>query len=331
MSKLDCIVLGRIAVDINPIDMSQSFAECHAFGKYVGGSAANTAIGLARLGTKTGFFGKISQDSLGHFCMDYMKDAGVDMSHVTYAEEGRLLGLAFTETLNGRTNLMMYRDANTADLLITPEDIDEEYLAEARCLVVSGTALSASPSRDAVFRALELAQKHDVKVVFDIDYRPQVWKSKEEISEMYMKAAEYAHIILGSKEEYDLMDANYKTNMDDRETADFWFARKAETIVIKHGMEGSMGYTKDGDVYKVNIIPVHAVKSTGGGDAYASSFLWSYLKGNDLKYCLELATASASIAVGKAYCSDALPNETTLTQFLEDSRAKYGDPVTKLQ
>ena len=115
--KLDCIPVGRLAIDINPADMTESFAECLHFKKYVGGSPANTAVGLAKLGARAGFIGKVSSDSLGDFAVDYVKNLGVDVTNVSRAPKEVPIGLAFTETLNGKTNLMMYRNSQVADLL----------------------------------------------------------------------------------------------------------------------------------------------------------------------------------------------------------------------
>ena len=68
--KLDCIPVGRLAIDLNTPTMRESFAESPSVNRYVGGSPANTAVGLAKLGCRTGFIGKISSDSLGDFVLN---------------------------------------------------------------------------------------------------------------------------------------------------------------------------------------------------------------------------------------------------------------------
>ena len=145
----DVILLGRIALDINPADFSKSFIDNTEFQKFVGGSAANTGVGLAKMGMKVGFISCVSDDSLGDYVLHFLNQYGIDTSKVSRAPKGVMLGLAFSEILpGGKTNLMMYRDENVADLHLTPDDVDENYIASAKCLVVSGTALSASPSRE---------------------------------------------------------------------------------------------------------------------------------------------------------------------------------------
>ena len=178
MSKpLDFIPIGRIAIDFNPTDMYMPLSESSNFNKYVGGSPANIAVGLARLGCKVGFCGCVSNDQFGDFVVNYFEKEGIDTSHVTRAKNGECIGLTFTEILSKeKSSILMYRD-NVADFCIAPEDIDEKYIASAKAIVISGTALAQSPSREACLKAMMLAKKNNVRIVFDIDYREYTWKS----------------------------------------------------------------------------------------------------------------------------------------------------------
>ena len=320
---LDVILFGRIALDINPGDFGKSFSENQVFHKYVGGSAANTGVGLAKMGCKVGFIACVSNDSLGSFALQYLQSQGIDTSHVVRAKNGEMLGLAFSEILpDGKTNLMMYRDRHVADLQITAEDVDEAYIASAKCLIISGTALSASPSREAAFKAIMLAKKHNTRVIFDIDYRPQVWRSKSEISVYYTLAAREADIIMGSREEYDLTDSIIAEGNTDDVTAARWFAEGAKLLIIKHGSEGSNVFVEDGSRYKVRPFRIQFLKATGGGDAYASAFISALLKGKSVPKCAERGTASASLAVAATNCSEALPTEAELLAFIAQRRAE---------
>lgn len=322
---LDVILLGRIALDFNPADFGKSFADTENFHKFVGGSAANTAVGLAKMGCKVGFFSCVSNDGLGDYVLQYMKRLGVDVSHVARADAP--LGLSFVEILpDGKTNLMMHRSAQCADLQLCMDDIDEAYIASAKYLLVSGTALSASPSREAALKAIVLAKKVGTKIIFDIDYRPQVWKSKDEISLYYTMAAREAFLIMGSREEFNLTDALYMPEADDRATADRWFGERAELLIIKHGSKGSYVYCKGGKTYRVHPFKINFLKATGGGDAYSSAFVAAMLKDHPIPACAEWGTASASLAVSADNCSDALPDEATLTAFIE-SRHAQGETV----
>ena len=153
--KYDIILMGRVAIDFNPIDYYKTLAESETFKKYVGGSPANIAVGMARLGKKIGFIGKVSDDRFGDYVVEYFKNEGIDVSNITRCKNGESLGLTFTEILSKEeSSILMYRNG-VADLMLDVDDIDEEYIKQAKCLLISGTALAQSPSREAVLKAFK--------------------------------------------------------------------------------------------------------------------------------------------------------------------------------
>ncbi|HBT91060.1 MAG TPA: 5-dehydro-2-deoxygluconokinase, partial [Ruminococcaceae bacterium] len=253
--KFDLTLLGRVAIDFNPVDYFKTLAESTTFKKYVGGSPANIAVGLSRLGKKCGFFARVSDDRFGDYVTEYLQKEGVDTSRIRRCEHGEKLGLTFTEILTQQeSSILMYRD-QIADLQLCVDDIDEEYIRQSRALLVSGTALAESPSREAALKALFLAKKTGTPVIFDIDYRPYNWKSKDEIGIYYGIAAGQADVILGSRDEYDLAEQLIRPGMKDRESAAYWHGRGAKIVVIKHGKQGSTAYTNDGRSFTIKPFP----------------------------------------------------------------------------
>ena len=191
---LDVIPIGRVAIDFNPTDMNRPLSESCNFNKYVGGSPANIAVGLARLGKKVGFIGKVSDDQHGDYVVDYFKKDGIDTSNIFRAQNGEKLGLTFTEIKSpSESSILMYRDG-VADLMLHPSEVSEEYIKSAKAIVISGTALAQSPSREAALKAMMLAKKNNVVVIFDIDYRAYTWKNADEISIYYSMVARNADI-----------------------------------------------------------------------------------------------------------------------------------------
>ncbi len=326
---LDLIALGRVAIDFNPLDYFKPLSESKEYRKYLGGSPANVAVGLARLGGKAGFIGKVSDDRFGDYVTEFFAKEGIDISHITRAEHGEKLGLTFTEILSPtESSILMYRDG-VADLMLEPQDVDEEYIASAKALLVSGTALAQSPSREAALKAILLAKKCGTRVIFDIDYRPYNWKSKEEISVYYTAAAEKADVIMGSREEYDLTESIYMPGATDEQTAAYWTGRGAKIVIIKHGKEGSTAHTCDGKKYDIKPFPVKAFKSFGGGDGYGSAFLAALFAGRDIIDCLEMGSASASMLVAAHGCSEFMPTMAELEKFIAEEKKTYGDMVAR--
>lgn len=222
----------------------------------------------------------------------------------------------------------MYRDG-VADLSLDPKDVDEEYIASAKALLISGTALAQSPSREACLKAMQLAQKAGTRIIFDIDYRPYNWKSKDEIAVYYTAVAEHSDIIMGSREEYDLTQAIFAPGIDDEATAAHWFSKGAKIVIIKHGKEGSTAHTSDGQKYNIKPFPVKAFKSFGGGDGYGSAFLSGLFDGKDIMDCLELGSASASMLVAAHGCSEFMPTKQELKQFIADEKKEYGEMIAR--
>ena len=203
---MDLILLGRVAIDFNPSE-DEPFGpleNVRTFKKYVGGSPANIAVGVTRHGLKAGFLGKVSDDKFGKFVVDFFNKEGIDTSHITKCTNGEKLGLTFTEMLSEKeSSILMYRNC-IADLQLSVDDIDEDYIKQSKAILISGTALAESPSREAALKAVMLAKKNDTKIIFDIDYREYNWKSEDEISIYYSMVAREADIIMGSREEFDL-------------------------------------------------------------------------------------------------------------------------------
>lgn len=317
---LDIIPVGRVAIDFNPVDMFRTLAESTTFKKYVGGSPANIAVGMARLGKKVGFIGMVSKDRFGEYVTGYFRKEGIDVSHIVQARHGESLGLTFTEILSEQdSSILMYRNG-IADLSLDTCDVDEEYIKSAKILLISGTALAQSPSREAALKALEFAQKTVTPVVFDIDYRAYNWRNHDDMAIYYSIAGRASDMIIGSREEFNLMQGLLEADAGDQQTADRWFGYGSKIIVIKHGKEGSGVFTNDGKSYHIKPLPIKKLKGFGGGDAYASAFIYGLLEGWSVDKALEFGNASASLLVASHSCSDAMPSVEQIRAFIESSK-----------
>ena len=326
---LHIIPVGRVAIDFNPTDYNRPLNESINFNKYLGGSPANIAVGMARLGSRVGFLGRVSDDQFGTFVTDYFKNESIDVSHIFRCTNGEKLGLTFTEMLSPtQSSILMYREG-AADLQLCVDDVDEAYIASGACLLLTGTGLCASPTREASLKALTYALRNDVPVVFDADYRPYTWKSKDEISLYTSLVAEKADIILGSREEFDLMEGLLGLDGTDEASAEYWLNRRASVCIIKHGKSGSHACSREGS-YDVKPFPVSALKGFGGGDGYASAFLYALMEGRSLPDALEMGSASAAMLVASHACSKDMPTKDRLLAFIREGKEKYGSVVTLL-
>lgn len=332
---MDLILLGRVAIDFNPAyndlvkEEFKPLKKVHMFEKYVGGSPANIAVGVTRHGLKTGFIGKVSDDQFGEFVVDYFNEQGIDTSHISVCTGGEKLGLTFTEMLSSsESHILMYRN-RIADLQLHVDDIDEQYIRNAKAVLISGTALAESPSREAALKTVMLARKNNTKIIFDIDYREYNWKNKDEISIYYSAVAREADIIMGSREEFDLTEQLIRPGMTDEESASYWQDCHAKIVVIKHGMQGSTAYTVNGEKFSIKPFPVEARKGFGGGDGYGSGFLYGLYQGWEIIDCLEFGSAEASMMVRSNNCSDSLPGTEEVLAFIKEEKEQYGEMIAR--
>lgn len=325
--KLDFVAVGRLCIDLNANEINRPMEETMTFTKYVGGSPANICIGMARLGMKTGFIGKVADDQMGRFIVNYLERNGIDTSNIRTDHTGAVTGLAFTEIKSPTDcSILMYRD-NVADLMLEAGEVLEDYIAETKVLLISGTALAQSPSREAVFQSLDYAKKHGVTIVFDIDYRPYTWKSKEETAIYYNLAAEKCDVIIGTREEFDMMEVfDQQNGHDDQKTASKWFAYSAKIVVIKHGKDGSIAYTQDGKSHTAAIFPAKVIKTFGAGDSYAAGFLYGLMKEWSIEKSMEYGSAAASIVISSHSCSDAMPTADQVSTYI--TKCKNGEIIS---
>lgn len=333
---MDLVLLGRVAIDFNPAYNDQVKEEfkplkkVHMFEKFVGGSPANIAVGVTKHGLKAGFIGKVSDDQFGEYVVDYFNERGIDTSQITKCTNGEKLGLTFTEMLSPKeSSILMYRN-RIADLQLHVDDIHEDYIKNAKAILISGTALAESPSREAVIKAVMLAKKVNTKIIFDIDYREYNWKNADEISIYYSIVAKEADIIMGSREEFDFTEKLIKEGMTDEESAAYWQSKNAKIVVIKHGMKGSTAYTIDGQKFSIKPFPVEARKGFGGGDGYGSGFLYGLYQGWEIIDCLEFGSAEASMMVKSNNCSDSLPGPDEVHAFIKEEKEKFGEMIARV-
>ncbi|MCQ6559169.1 5-dehydro-2-deoxygluconokinase [Paenibacillus mendelii] len=314
---IDFAAIGRLCIDLNANEINRPMEETMTFTKYVGGSPANITIGMARLGMKTSFIGKIADDQMGRFIIHYLDKNGIDASGVVTDRTGAVTGLAFTEIKSPTDcSILMYRD-NAADLLLTAAEVSEEIIAGTKVLLISGTALAQSPSREAVFQSLQYARKHGAVIAFDLDYRPYTWVSPEETAVYYNLAAEWCDIILGTREEFDMMERfEHNPERSDQVTAAKWFNHAAGIVIIKHGKEGSIAYTPDGASHRAESYPAKVVKTFGAGDSYAAGFLYGIMQGWDIKRSMSFGSAAASIVISSHSCSDAMPGADQVQDYI---------------
>jgi 5-dehydro-2-deoxygluconokinase len=218
---------------------------------------------------------------------------------------------------------VLYRN-NAADLLINPADIDAGHIASTAMLLISGTALSESPSRDAAMLAMGMARKAGTLVALDIDYRPYSWPSPETASVALMLAAEWCDVVIGTREEFDALEAVYGNTGNSAVERDACTARRlidagTAIVVVKRGKDGSTAYTAGGAVVNGPVFPVVPAKVYGAGDAFAGALLSRLLQGASLEDALTAGAANASINISKTRCAEDMATWDEITTYIKEN------------
>jgi len=313
---LDVICLGRAGVDLYAREENTDFSEVSGFDKYVGGSPANIAVALARLGAKSGLISCVSNDGLGKYVCTYLAQEGVDVSGIEVDTSGARTSLAITEMKAKDCEVVIYRH-NAADLTLTTEQISRDYIASAKILLVTGTALSTSPSREASITAIQYAKESGTLVVLDVDYRAYSWASAEDSAIYYQLVAGMSDMVIGNREEFDVMELLYdKGNKDDDKTAKRYLTNSTKIVIIKAGELGSKVYTRHGKSFQQGIFPVEVKKPFGAGDSFAGALMYALLQGYGLAQGVKMGSAAAAINVSRNSCTDAMPTKQELMDFI---------------
>jgi len=320
----DVIVMGRANVDMYVARPGDSLEKSEFFEKSVGGSAANIAVGLARLGRNVDFLGIVSEDQFGHFVEKFLQGNGVGTKFLRRDKTGSLTSLAFAERQKVDSHVLFYRNG-ASDLMIDVKDIPSEEFPQTAVLVVTGTGLSASPSREATLFAMETAAVAGTKIVLDLDWRVSAWASTRTAGLIYRIAAQKADIILGTREEFEVLLNSMPSpeDMSDRKMAEHFLSGRPELVIVKRGHEGSSAYAKGAVSWKAGIYPVEVKKNYGAGDAFAAALIHGLLAGAKPDEAMRLGAGAAGIVVSNTACAASSPTISELQTFIESKQETF--------
>lgn len=314
----DVIVMGRANVDMYVANPGDSLEDSVMFEKSVGGSAANIAVGLSRLGRTVDFLGMVSDDPFGRYVEHFLEDNGIGTKFLRRDDSGSLTSLAFAERQKVDSQVLFYRN-QASDLMVEIDDIPVSELQSTAVLVTTGTGFSASPGREATFFAMETAISGGTRVVLDLDWRVSAWDSERTAGLVYRMAAEKTDVIIGTREEFEVLLnlVSAPKKLSDLEIAERLLDGRPELVVIKRGPEGSNAYGADGSTWKTGIFPVDVKKNYGAGDAFAAALTHGLLSGREPDEAMKWGAGAAGIVVSNTACAASAPTMEELQAFIK--------------
>jgi 5-dehydro-2-deoxygluconokinase len=308
--QFDVLTIGRVSVDLYPLESGLTLDKVSSFGKYLGGSPTNVAVAAARYGHPTAVITRTGPDPFGVYVKDELERLGVD-SRFVQPVDGLKTALAFCEIFPPDDfPIYFYREPVAPDMMISAEELNDEAIAEAGIFWLTVTGLSREPSREAHHHALAVRNRRS-HTILDLDYRPHLWTSAEEASREVSAALSGVTIAIGNREECEI--AVGETDPD--RAADALLERGVEIAVVKQGPKGVLAKTSD---ERIEVAPffVDVVNGLGAGDAFGGAFCHGLLEGWGLEKILQFANAAGAIVAGRLECSTAMPFENEVLDML---------------
>ncbi|MYR94004.1 MULTISPECIES: 5-dehydro-2-deoxygluconokinase [unclassified Streptomyces] len=342
----DVITMGRIGVDLYPLDIGVPLARVETFGKFLGGSPTNVAVAAARLGRRTAVITRTGRDAFGEYLHQELRGFGVDDRWVTEVE-AYPTPVTFCEIFPPDDfPLYFYRQPRAPDLEIHPSELDLDAVRDARIFWMTGTGLSAEPSRAATLTALrarsasarregarresarseDLAREPRTATVFDLDWRPMFWDGGDHSSvapARYREALAHATVAVGNIDECEIATGEREPHAAARAL----LAAGVELAVVKQGPKGVLAVHRDGSTADVEPLPVEVVNGLGAGDAFGGALCHGLLAGWDIARIMRYANAAGAIVASRIACSSAMPFPDEVDRALAEG-AVTADPTS---
>ncbi|WP_376702333.1 5-dehydro-2-deoxygluconokinase [Mesorhizobium sp. ISC25] len=329
-APLDIITIGRASVDLYGQQIGSRLEDITSFAKSVGGCPANIAVGTARLGLRSALLTRVGNEQMGRFIREQLTREGVSVQGLKTDPE-RLTALVLLSVEDEGVSPMIFYRSDCADMALSEDDIDEAFIASARAVVVTGTHFSRPNSDAAQRKAIRVMKAKGGKVVFDIDYRPNLWglAGHAEGFERYVKSDRVSAQLKTVLPDCDLIVGTEEEIMIASGADDCLSALKtirslsAATIVLKRGAMGCIVYDgpisddlEDGVVGKG--FPIEVYNVLGAGDAFMSGFLRGWLGEESLATAATWANACGAFAVSRLLCAPEYPTFEELQFFLKN-------------
>jgi 5-dehydro-2-deoxygluconokinase len=310
MSAFEVLTMGRVGVDLYPLQAGVGLDKVDTFGKWLGGSATNVAVAAARYGRRAALITRTGDDAFGRFIHAALQGYGVDDRYVT-AVKDLPTPVTFCEIFPPDDfPLYFYRWPKAPDLEIYPDELDIETIRAAGVFWVTGTGLSQEPSRSATLAALKARNGHGITVL-DLDYRPMFWSSQEEARHWVQQALPYVTVAVGNLDEVETAVAQREPMAAAQALHEFGIG----LAVVKRGPKGVLAHDRANSV-EVPPMPVDVVNGLGAGDAFGGALCHGLLAGWDLERVMRFANAAGAIVAGRLACSDAMPTAEEVEDLL---------------
>lgn len=266
-------------------------------------------MAAARLGRRVAVITRTGADPFGAYLRAELRGFGVDDRWATEVA-AYPTPVTFCEIFPpDHFPLYFYRLPKAPDLEIAPDEVDLAAVRAARVFWMTGTGLSAEPSRSATLAALEARSKSGI-TVFDLDWRPMLWEG--EPGPWYERALARATVAVGNTAECEIATGESEPYAAARAL----LAAGVELAVVKRGPAGVLAVHRDGTAVELPPVAVEVVNGLGAGDAFGGALCHGLLAGWKLERTLRYANAAGAIVASRLACSTAMPYAEEVEEVL---------------
>jgi len=316
MIKPRVLVLGDANVDlVIPLDdrsKGDALSRDSALELHGGGTAANVAVGLARLEEQVAFIGTVGDDGYGHWVMSNFGDEGVNIEHTGIVRDvytSMVLALIYPD---GERGIFVWPDQGGAHTKLSPDSIESEIFETAVWLHTTGLCLREKPVRSAQLKAMELAQKAGLKVSLDLNLRLESWGMDSSLKKVFDQALGFSDVVFGSGLD-EIVPYTGETSI--QAGAETLSAGK-KTVIARLGGEGAL-VVAPGERFTCPAYDVKVVDTLGAGDAFNGGFIAASLAGKELKEAARWGNAAAALKIGRSGARG-LPTRQELLDLLAE-------------
>jgi 5-dehydro-2-deoxygluconokinase len=308
--SFDVLTVGRIGVDIYPLQDGVGLEDVETFGKYLGGSATNVAIAAARHGLRSAVITAVGDDPFGRYARQELRRLGVEDRFVATIADLKT-PVTFCEIFPpDHFPLYFYREPIAPDLMITEQHLDPDAIGGARVYWATVTGLSREPSRSTHHRAWAARGRRPLTVL-DLDYRPMFWPSAQAATREVEEALAHVTVAVGNGDECEVAVGE----TDPQRAADALLDRGVELVIVKQGPRGVLAKTRD-ETVEVPPCRVEVVNGIGAGDGFGGALCYGLLEGWSLERTVRFANAAGAIVAGRRECSTAMPTTAEVTDLM---------------
>ncbi|MGO2111310.1 MAG: 5-dehydro-2-deoxygluconokinase [Pseudoclavibacter sp.] len=319
-TSIDVLAIGRLGVDIYPLQDGVGLERVETFGKYLGGTAANVSVAGARYGHSTGLVSRVGDDPFGRYLLGELDRLGVDNRFVGIDPQFPT-PVAFCEIFPPDDfPLYFYRQPKAPDLNVDEGDIDVDAVRDARIFWFTTTGLSEEPSR-AAHQAALAARAGARHTILDLDYRPMFWPDPADATAQLEPVLGQVTVAVGNREECQVAVGE----TEPQRAADALLERGVELAIVKQGPRGVLAKTAD-ETVEVPVHPVEVINGLGAGDAFGGALCHGLLEGWGLEELLRFANVAGAIVASRRECSTAMPTHDEVATALAGAAATEGQP-----